>query len=348
LRSEKLISIINQSVKQFKLDLSGLGVFVPAFTYKPVLFPLVAALASAKNVFVQGARYDVIERLKSFENQLGGKTNFVFIDNESPHVLSNTDILIKNEALPYIDAKYASALKRNSVISVFPYDFDFLHIKDINFEDCSKKGISVIAVDPGDKNLSLYRYFANIVLKRCYEAGISVFKSKIVILGTGELMESIISLLNSCGAQIYAAHADNPESQNYVTKHLREADGLILADYPPKSGMLVGNEGLIKILDLTEINPDVKIIHIAGKVQTHSLSLSNISFVPEVITQSSINFDITKADITMLSNCMAAVLKAAEERLELNKKPGGSPVIPFVKYNDLNPIKTLLGEQIFI
>ncbi len=348
MRNEKLLSIVNQSIKQFKLDLSGYGIFIPAFSYEPVLFPLIAAMASAKNVFVQGAQCSVIEKLKSFENQPEIKTNFIFVDRESPHVLSNTDILIKNEGMPYIDAKITAALKRNSVISVFPNDLDFLHIKDINLEDCSKNGISVISVDPSDNNLSLYKYFANIVLKRCYKSGLNVFKSKIIILGTGELMENIISLLNSCGAQVYAAHADSPDSQNYVIKHLKEADGLIIADYPPKSGLLIGNEGLIKIIDLVDLNPDIKIIHISGKLQTHSLTLSNIRLMPEVITQSSLNFDISKTDIRTLSNCIAAVMKVAEEKLGLIHKSGCSSAVPSVKYNTLNAIKPLLTEQMYI
>ena len=344
----RLVNIIRQNIKQFKLDLSGYGIFVACSSKEPSLLPLTAAMACAKNVYVLCANGEVVNKIKSIENEFGLKTNFVFIESESPHVLVNTDILVKSEGMPYIDFKFISALKRTSIISVLPHDLDFLHIKDINFEDCSKKGIPVIAVNPSDENLALYKHFANIILKRCYQAGLSVFKSKIIVLGRGELVENAISLLNSCGAQLYAAYTNNQNCQEYVLKHLNEAEGLVIADYPPNSGMLIGNEGLIKILDIMDLNPDIKIIHIAGKLQTHCLTLSNISFVPEVITQSSINLDISELDIKTISSCAAAVMKVGEEMLKSREKTGSITPSPLVKYNVFSLIKPLLAEKSLI
>ena len=335
MRNNKLIRFIQQSIKLFKLDLSGYNILVPALTKEPSLAPVMASMAGAKNVYIMADDIEVVNKVCFFETQLGLKSNFVFIQKETPQILSGLDIIIKGEGISYIDAGFISALKKDCVISVLPENLDFRNIKDISLEDCARREIPVVAVDPGDKNLMLYKYFSHLIIKKCYEADINVFKSRILLVGCGELLENVLSFLKSVGAQVYVAYTDRDKDKTYTLKHLFDTDIIVVIEYPQKSKSIIGNDGFIKIEDILDINPELKIIHLCGKIETRSLSLGRISTIPEIITQNSLNVSIDELDSRAITEITAAVMKAAESLIKLKKRtilPGES----IVSYNIIN------------
>ena len=191
----KLIRLIEQSVKFFDLDLTGLNILVPSLNQEPDLTVLAAGLAGAKNIYVKGADNNSF----SFSNI---KSNITFINEESPKILSNIDIVLKGDGISHIGTEFVSALNKNSVISILPDNLDFYNIDGIDLNSCTEHELPVIRVNPDDPNLVLTRYFAHIILKKCYDAGIELFKSRILLAGNGELMEKTISLLKANGAHV--------------------------------------------------------------------------------------------------------------------------------------------------
>ena len=250
LKNYSLIRLIEQTIKQYKLDLSGYNILLPVYSKEYALAPIMANLAGAKNIYSFSQNLEEVNNASFYENQLNLTSNITFIERETPQILSNLDIILYGGEIPCIDGILISALKKECVISILPSNLDFNQTIGINLEECTRKKISVISVNPADKNLSLYRHLANLVTTRCCERGIDVFRSRLLLVSNGELSNCLLSHLKGCGAQVYAAHTDKTQDSSYILKHLAEVDAVIIADYPIESPCVLGNDGFIRIEDI--------------------------------------------------------------------------------------------------
>lgn len=347
LKNYNLVRIIEQNIKQFNLDLSGYNVLLPVYSKESALTPVLASLAGAKNVYVTTRDLEAINKTSFYESELELTSNITFIERETPQVLSGLDIVLCGTGISYVDTTFASSLKKECVISMLPSNLDFNIHSGVNLEECSKRKIPVISVSPEDENLLLYRRLAHAVTKRCCENQIDILKSRILLVGNGRLMDNILSHLKTCGAQVYCAHTDKPNDKAYLLKHLADIDVIILADYPLKSTLVVGNEGFIRTEDILTINPEVKIIHLAGKVQTNSLTANRIYFRPENLVQNSLNVNIEELGLRAAVEMVTASLKAAESLIK-TKSRTILPSDSVVTYNIINaegPV--VLGRVVF-
>jgi hypothetical protein len=346
-RNHRLIRLIEQSIKDFKLDLTGYNILLPATLTEPALAPVMASLAGAETIYVPARDIETVNKTSFFVNKLDLKNRIVFIEKENPQILSNLDIVIKGEGISYIDSEFISKLNKDCIISVFPKNFDFTHIEGIDLEECAKKKIPVITVDPDDKNLMLNKYLAHLAIKRCFQANLDIFNSCILLVGGGELMETILSLLKTMNAIVYAAYTDRSQDQLYILKHLQDAETIIVADYPQKANVVIGNSGFISIDDIVDINPEIRIVHISGRMEANSLVVNRIFYTPEVITQNLLNVNAGNIGLKALSDITAAVMKIAQTLIKSKNRsllPGES----LVSYNIVNaegPV--VLGKIIF-
>lgn len=347
MKNYKLIRLIEQNIKHFELNLTGYNILVPLYSKEPALTPILARLAGAKNIYVPAQELDFINKISFFENETGNTSNITFIEKETPQLLSSLDIVMCAEGISYIDTSFISALKKECVISILPQNLDFNQTNNINQEECSKRKIPIVSVDPNDEELALYKRLAHLLVKKCSENDIDIFKSRVLLVSNGKLMDNTLSHLKACGAQVYCANTDKPQDRPYILKHLAEIDVIILADYPLKSTLVVGNEGFIRIEDILTINPEIKIIHLAGKVQTNSLNANKIFYTPENIVQNSLNVNIKELGIRAAVEIATASMKAAESLIK-SKNRTILPSDSIVTYNIVNaegPV--VLGNLVF-
>jgi len=334
-KNYKLIRLIEQSIKDFKLDLTDYNILLPVSLIEPALAPVMASLAGAANIYVPARDIETVNKTSFFINELDLKNRIVFIEKENPQILSKLDIVIKGDGVSYIDSEFISQLNENCIISMFPKNFDFTNIEGVDLKGCAQRKIPVIAVDPDDKNLMLNKYFAHLVIKRCFQADLNILNSRILLVGSGELMETILSLLKTMGAVVYAAYTDKPQDQLYILKHLHEAEIVIVADYPQKSELVIGNNGFINIGDLADINPEARIVHISGRMEINPLAFNRVFYTPEVITQNSLNVNAGNIGIKALSDVTAAIMKVAQTLIKSRNRsllPGES----LLSYNIIN------------
>lgn len=316
MRNYTLIRLIQQAIKQFRLDLSGYNVLVPVYSREHPMTAILAAMAGAKNIYVATREIETINKVAFYENEFEFSSNITFIEKETPQILSALDIILLGRGISFIDGAYTASLKKEAVISILPENLDFLKPDNINIEECTSKKIPIVCVEPADPNLSLYKHLAGIVTKRCRDNGVDLLRSKILLVSNGDLLDYILIQLKSEGAQVYTAHTDKPQDKAYMIKHLREADAVVVADYPQKSTLVVGNEGFIRVDDILSINPEVKIIHLAGKMQPNALTINRIHFAPVNIVQNTLNVNIAEMGLRSAVEIASASLKAAESLIK--------------------------------
>ena len=342
----KFIRLIEQSIKFFQLDLTGLNILIPTSIKEPSLTLLLAGMAGAKNIYVKSNEFNAVEKTY-ITDDLNIKSNISFITEETPQLLSSLDVVIKGGNISDIDFAFVSDLKENSVISILPDKLDFYNIDGIDLEACANKKIPVVAVNPNDPNLMLNRYFTHIILKRCYDAGIELFRSRILLIGNGELLENTLKILKLNGATVYAAYTNKPQIENYISKYLSSVDAVVAVDYPQSGELIIGANGIIKIADLVELNPDVEFIHFSGNVEGNTIKFAGISTTPEEIVKDKINVNPEEFSLRLIIDTTAASMKIAESLIKSTNRT----ILPnesIVSYDIINadgPI--VLGKIMF-
>lgn len=302
---------VQQSIKRFQLDLSGYNVILPVIDDNPYLSYTGALLAGADKIFLcSGDKTDKkIPTKPSLTDSLELPENVCLVENLTSEILSEADILIKGGNLYRINDDLISSLKKGCVISVLPERMDFEQVNDIDPESCNINKIPVVVVKSDDETLSLHKYLAHYIVKELYQSGVDIFRSKVMLLGSGKALNEALSILKPIGATVYLADISNPESKEYVLKHLPELDTLIVADFEQKIQNL---HDIISVEDLTITNRDINLVHFAGKLDISALKLAKTNYFPTKISQSLPNVKLLKLGQKTTVDLITASLKAGE------------------------------------
>jgi len=253
------------------------------------------------------------------------------------------NIVVKGGEINKIDSVFLNQLNKKAVITLFPENLDFTDTENIDLEAFNKETASVIGIDPEDKSLNLYKYFSHIILKRCYEAGLDVYKSRVLLVGHGSLLDSSLQLLKAAGSIVYSCNIQSSIDQAFLLKRLPELDAIIVMDYPQSSKQVIGSKGNVSISDIVDLCPHVKIIHFSGKLEENSLNLGKIKCFPAKITQNSINLNIRELGENALVETAIACLKVADNLIKsrANSMQINDSVVTYKIINKTQPV--LLG-----
>jgi len=342
LKNSKYFELIKQNIEMFKLNLSNYNVLLPASPKEPALLPVIAAVAGAKNIYVKTNKSPIKDNIMKITTELGFE-NIKCVDNPTQALLSAINIVVKGGEIDKIDSAFINQLNKKAVITLFPENLDFTDTENIDLEAFNKETASVIGIDPEDKNLNLYKYFSHIVLKRCYEAGLDVYKSRVLLVGHGSLLDSSLQLLKAAGAVVYSFNIQASLDQTFLLKRLPELDAIIVMDYPQASNQVIGSKGVISISDIVDLCPNVKVIHFSGKLEENSLNLGKIKCFPAKITQNSINLNIQELGENALVEVATACLKVADNLIKsrANAMQINDSVVTYKIINKTQPV--LLG-----
>lgn len=348
LKNLKFKELARQYIAKYSLNLEGYNVLVPAIAKEPMLPGIIAGMAGADTIYVYDESLDINKSCQP----LPGEHNFTLklIGSVSHEVLNSVNIVVKNSKMPLKDDKLGSMVKKDAVVAMLPDDLDFTNARGINLQACQEKNINIIGLNPEDEGLSLYKHFGQQIIKRCHKLGLDVCSSKILLIGNGSLLDATLSLLKACGAIVYVYNTGVLSDQSHVLKHLKGLDAIVVMDYPLSKKQIIGIKGIVPIPDIIDSCPLVKIIHIAGKIETGALKLGNIAYSPENAEQDSLSLEFSELGERGMTEIITASLKASEEFLE-NRKNGGKNTLnfnsPVITYKLLgSKIDLLLGGKV--
>ena len=341
-RNSKYFELIKQNIKLFNLNLSNYNILLPASPKEPAILAVIAAMSGAKNVYVKTIKQQIKEHIAKTTKELGFE-NIKCVDITTQEVLFGSNIVVKGGEIDKIDGAFINQLNKKRVITLFPENLDFNNTENIDLEACNKERASVVGIDPDDKNLNLYKYFSHIILKRCYEAGIDVYKSRVLLVGHGSLLDSSLQLLKAAGAIVYSCNIKASLDHAFVLKRFPELDAIIVIDYPQTSMQIIGSKGVISISDIVDLCPNAKIIHICGKLEENSLNFGKIKYFPATINSNSINLNIRELGERGLVEIATACLKVADNLIKSNESSMNinDSVVTYKILNKINPV--LLG-----
>lgn len=344
LKNSKYFELIKQNIKTFKLDLSEYSILLSPSPKETALMAVIAAMAGAKNVYVKTDKPLISDNIKK-EAEEFGFNNIKCINNLTDEVLFGVNIVVKGGEIDNIDRNFLNRLNNKCVITLFPENLDFGDTEGIDMSQNIKESPYVVGLDPEDQNLNLYDYYSHIILKRCYEAGLDVYKSKLLLIGHGNLLNTSLQLLKSAGAVVYSCNVKKSQDGSHLLKYMPELDAIIAMDYPCTSQQLVGSKGIISISDIVDLCPNVKVIHFSGKLEEASLNFGKLRCYPAKITQNSINLNIRELGEKGLVEMATASLKVADNFIKsvIHALQLNDSIVIYKRLNKSHPV--LLGRD---
>lgn len=342
LKNKKYKELAKQYIEKYNLDLKSFNVLLPQIEQESNLAVAISALAGAENIYMYNPKININEK-KAVEDW---DVNINTVGSISPELLSSVNIILKNSQIPFPLDKTDCFSGKNNVISLFPDNMDFFNIIGMESELTGKKDLSIIGLDPEDTRLGLYQRFSHIILKKCFNIGIDIFKSKILLIGHGDFLNCALSLLKYSGAVVYTYNTKTSTDQSYVLKHLKDLDAIITLDYPQTEKQLIGSKGVISISDIVDLCPHVKVINICGQVETGSLNLGKIEYMPKNPFHGFLNLNMSDLGERGITEYITLGLKIAEDYLKSGKNAltSGESVVTYKLLNHASSL--MLGGKL--
>lgn len=274
------IELIKRAILFTKLDLTDITVFTEAASGEFIYTPIIAAMAGAKRVYaITGdSKYGLKEQVKKntmlFAELCGIEDKIEVVFDKSS--IGDADIITNLGFVRPIDKDTIDKLKKDAVI---PYMCEAWEVreKDVDIDYCKKKNIPVMGTNESYPGLDVFNFSGALALKMLFDAGIEVFKSKIVIVSDDNFGKVIYNTLSKLTSNVILLKKLDSESHEC----LRNADALIIADYTSKKCYIGENRSEITSSQLKLLSKFVTVIQFAGLVDVSDLDKNNINFYPD-------------------------------------------------------------------
>ncbi|RKU34441.1 hypothetical protein C6496_20105 [Candidatus Poribacteria bacterium] len=283
-RIEKLIS---DAIDAYDLDLSGLTVFTEAASGNYVVTPLIAALAGSDRVFAitrdsgYGTAVDIRDFTLELAKRWGVGDRIEVVSNKIPSMLSQVDIVTNLGFVRPIDKSMIAHLKPTAVLPLMWETWEFREA-DLDLAECRWVGIMVLGTNEREVGLDLFTYVGYLAVKLAFELEIEIYRSTVVVVGSGFFGESSVKAFDKLEADI--KYIDLSAGASLETKSakstLRDADLVVLVEHHSPV-CLIGSEGQITVDELLALSPHMSIIHIAGNINRKEIDNAAIPCLPQ-------------------------------------------------------------------
>lgn len=284
---ERIEKLIGDAINTYDLDLSGLTVFTEAASGNYVVTPLIAALAGSDRVFAitRASRYGKAADIQNFTLELaqrwGVEDRIEVVRDKSPSILSQVDIVTNLGFVRPIDKSMIVHLKPTTVLPLMWEPWEFREA-DLDLSECRRAGITVLGTNEREPRLSLFTYVGYLAVKLAFELEIEVYRSKVVIIGSGVFGESSVSAFDKLEADIKyidLSTSGNSLEAESAKSTLCDADLVVLTEHHSPV-CLIGSEGQITVDELLMLSPHLSIVHIAGNINRGEIDNAAVPCVP--------------------------------------------------------------------
>ena len=254
---------------KLNVDLRGKTVLSEAATGSFSSSAVIPLVAGAKKVIAVGrdtqygkfqeAKSQVIDLCRFFELDVS-KIQFAE-ETASKKMLAEVDVVLNCGHVRPINRTLISGLKKDSSIGLM-YESWELRDSDIDVQACEEHGVTLIGVDESSPELEIFQGVGYLGLKMLFDAGVEVFKSKIVLWSDDKFGEEIEKVCVANGAKVVKT-LDVSELEKIV----EDADVLFLCQQNERR-QLIGECGLLSLAKLKAANSSLKLVHLYGQVST--------------------------------------------------------------------------------
>ena len=183
----RLAALMRAAVERCQLDLSGRVVLTEAATGAYVVTPILAAMAGAEQVYAltRPTRYGTVEEVKTQTFELAKVVKIAnrieVITEKTREFVEQADVVTNSGHVRPIDANIIAWMKPTTVIPLMYETWEFRSY-DVDIAACRQKGIQVGGTNERHPAVDVFSFLGIMAIKLLTDAGVSVYKSNILLL----------------------------------------------------------------------------------------------------------------------------------------------------------------------
>jgi len=272
---ERMVRLIREAIARCRLDLTGKVVLTEAATGAYAVTPVIAALAGAAKVYAvgksspYGSRTRVISETMALAGAGGISDQIRLVSRLAPQMLAEADIVTNSGHLRPLDARKIGFMKPAAVIPLMYEAWEF-RPADVDLAACRRKGIRVVATNEQHPKIDVFGYLGVLAFKQLVDAGISVYKSRILLLSDNDFAPYIRNALRRVGAEVQVG--ENIEKK----KESKAYDAILLALKPRNAFNLTAQD----IQRLARLYPGTILVQFFGDVDRSACRKDGVNVWP--------------------------------------------------------------------
>ena len=238
----RLQALMRESMAESALRLDGRVVITEAASGAYVVTPVLAALAGARvQAFTRTTRYgtaaEVSAATRALAERAGVGDLIELVTDRALLRFEEADAVTNSGHLRPLDAGTIARLKPGAVIPLMFETWEF-RAADLDLAECKKRGVQVAGTNERNPAVDVFSFLGAMALKLLFEAGIAVYRNRIILL------------------------CDNPFSP-YIERTLRHLAGEILVLERPSAApftpdaVLVATTPLTKAAEITALTEQI-------------------------------------------------------------------------------------------
>jgi hypothetical protein len=324
---------LSAQIKELDLDLKGKAVLTEAATGAYVVTPIIAAMAGAEVfAFSRTTRYGTVDEVFDFTRKMmkeaGSGLNIHLIEELTPGIIAKADIITNSGHLRPLNAEKLQYIKKGAVI---PYMFEAWEVReeDVDLDFCKANGILVGATNERHSNIDVFNYLGDIALKLIFDAGLTPYKSRFILVCNNDFGAYIAKVLAKVCAGVCVADlvenrhkyppgthwiSDFPEIK--VPEEYRNADAVIFTANPFDKTWIGDKTMPINIDTLISQLSDPYILRYAGDIDTNVFDEKGVRYYPKKVGSGHMGVIPSEIGFDPIIRLQAGGLKVGEALLK--------------------------------
>jgi hypothetical protein len=241
----RLARLVTEAVGRCRLDLRGLVVLTEAATGPYVVTPILASIAGAERVYAvtRSTRHGTVEEVTRQTTQLasamGVSKRINVLTAKTEDMIGRADIVTNSGHLRPLDAGTIRSMKPSAVISLM-YESWELRPGEVDLAECREKGIRVAGTNERHPHIDVLSYLGVMATKLLADAGVAVFRSRLLVVCDNPFAPFLKSGLEAAGADVQVVSELEPNIRG-------EAPDAILIAVKPRAIPVVGTAEVARI-----------------------------------------------------------------------------------------------------
>lgn len=284
--SARCQQLVTSAISILGLKLDGLTILTEAASGYYALTPLIAAAAGAEKVYAlaHDSRFGSAAAVAQLMGSLSERWSLAHaiepIFSKQDERVRRADIVTNLGFLRPLSGQFLASLSPSVVVPLMFETWEF-RASDIDLTECRRLGIPVLGTDEHHPELRIFEYIGHLALKLLYEARIEVFGCEVIVFGSGEFAEQVVTTLRAVHTKVSHLQSRGELSSDVFKTSFQRSSALIVVEHHDRRE-LIGRNGAIAPEELHKLNPSCAIVHICGSVERESLTRTGLHCVPQV------------------------------------------------------------------
>ncbi|HWF72790.1 MAG TPA: hypothetical protein VG186_05575 [Solirubrobacteraceae bacterium] len=274
LNPERLARLMYATIEGCRLNLSGHTVLTEAATGPYVVTPVLAALAGAEvHALAAPTRYATSGELEELTSELADRVGVLdrvhFVSDKHSEIVAAADIVTNSGQVRPIDAEMVSEMKLGAVVALMYESWEY-RAEDVDLDACRARDILVAGTNECHPAVDVFAFLGPMAVKQLHDAGIAVYRSRIVVLCDNPFAAFIARGLRACGAEVVAA-AGLSESD------LAEGCDAVLVALQPHAGYVIDSAAAAL---MSRAAPGAVLVEFWGDTDREALTAAQVPVWP--------------------------------------------------------------------